>query len=251
MAGKEIYMNLLDYYDMETPYATEFRRLLHNLNGSAINDNGDRPKTILVTSAMLSEGKSTVTAFLAMTAARHKGRRTLLVDCDLRRPTLHRLFNMPREHGVVEALKGDIKVKNVIKKTTEDNLHVITAGRYVPQPTEVFDSVAIRKMIDEVSFYYDLILVDCAPVLPVSDPMLLATEVDGVIMVVKAGATQREVVERAANLIKNSRCHFLGVVLNNLANVLPYYYNGNYYGYEYDHRGDAKTKPAEKTPKQK
>ncbi len=238
MAKRQNNFNLFDYYDLESPYATEFRRLLHNINGV---EPEKQPKTILVTSAMLSEGKSTVASFLAMTAARHKHRKTLLVDCDLRRPVLHRMFSLNREPGVVEALTEGRKIKEVIKKTSEDLLDVITAGKAVSQPTEVFDSDAIHRMLEEVRFYYDLILVDCAPILPVSDPMLLAAEMDGVLMVVKAGSTQREVAQRASLLLKNNNTRFLGVVLNNLTNVLPYYYHESYYGYEYKPRTKAKS----------
>ncbi len=226
-------INLVDYFDQESPYATEFRRLLHNINGA---DPGQEKKTILVTSAMLAEGKSTIVSFLAMTAARQKRRKTLLVDCDLRRPTLHYLFGVPRENGVVEALMGGKRAKDVIKKTSEPHLDIITAGKSVLKPTEVFDSGAIHKLLEEVRFYYDLILVDCAPILPVSDPMLLAPDMDGVILVVKAGATQREVAKRASLLLKNNKTRFLGVVLNNLSNILPYYYSDSYYGYEYKPR---------------
>jgi protein-tyrosine kinase len=227
--------NVLEYFDMESPYATEFRRLLHNLNHRA----GTEPaKTILITSAVLAEGKSTIASFMAMTAARLKQRRTLLVDCDLRRPTLHQLFSLPREKGVVEILTQNARVKDVIKKTASEHLDVITAGRAVEQPTEVFDSSAIHKLLEEVRFYYDLILVDCAPVLPVSDPMLLASEMDGVLLVVKAGATQREVVKRAVTLLQSSRTNFMGIVLNNFTNILPYYYRESYYGYEYKPHAD-------------
>lgn len=223
-------LNLIEYYDQETPYATEFRRLLHNINGAA---SGKETKTILVTSALLAEGKSTVVSFLALTAARLKHRKTLVVDCDLRRPTLHRLFAVPRENGIVEAITEGKKAKDVIKKTMDVNLDIITSGRSVGQPTDVFDSAAIHNLLKEVRFYYDLILVDCAPVLPVSDPMLLAGEMDGVILVVKAGSTQREVAKRAALLLKSDTIRFLGVVVNNLTHVLPYYYNESYYGYDY------------------
>jgi capsular exopolysaccharide synthesis family protein len=223
-------INLIEYYDQESPYATEFRRLLHNINGAVPEK---ETKTILVTSAMLAEGKSTVAAFLALTAARQKHKKTLLVDCDLRRPTLHRLFNLPRENGIAEILTEGKKIKDVIKKTAEPNLDVVTAGKAVAQPTDVFDSAAISSLLEEMRFYYDLILVDCAPILPVSDPMLLASSMDGVILVVKAGATQREVAKRATLLLKDDKTRLLGVVLNNLSNVLPYYYKESYYGYDH------------------
>lgn len=242
--GKLNTAGLLDYFDLNAMYATEFRRLLHNLNGqSKVKD----LKTVLITSSMLSEGKSTVASFLAMTTARLRRKKTLLIDCDLRRPMLHRLFPLTRENGVTEVMKGDRKVKEVIKKTQDDLLDIITAGRAVRQPTEIFESSSIGKLIDEVRFYYDLIIVDCAPLLPVSDPMLLAAEMDGVILVVKAGSTQREVVRRAALLLKNNKSCLLGVVLNNLNNALPYYYNEGYYGYEYKPRQPRKIASKTKT----
>ncbi len=230
MAKKINNINLFEYFDPESPYATEFRRLLHNLNGII---SGEKTKIILITSSMLAEGKSTIASFLAMTSAGKKKRKTLLVDCDLRRPTLHKLFNLKREFGLVEALIEKKPLKEVIKKTANDYLDIITAGKAVHNPTEIIDSELIHSLLDEGRFYYDLILVDCAPVLPVSDPMLLAPLVDGVLMVIKAGSTQREVAERAVRLLQNNRANFLGVVLNNLNNALPYYYHESYYGYEY------------------
>jgi len=221
---------LLDIYDPEAPYATEFRRLLHSLTIKQVTP---APKTILITSAMLSEGKSTIAAFLSMTSAVHKKKKTLLMDCDLRRPTIHRLFGLERENGITEALIGDRKVREVVKKTANEYLDILTAGKAVTSPTDVFDSTAISRLLEELNFYYDLILIDCAPVLPVSDPMLLASEMDGVLMVVKAGTTQREVVKRAIGLLQSDNSRFLGVVMNNLNNSLPYYYSDGYYGYEY------------------
>jgi capsular exopolysaccharide synthesis family protein len=228
-------INLVDYFDQESPYATEFRRLLHNING---NISGQETKIILITSAMLAEGKSTVASFLALTAARQKKRKTLLVDCDLRRPTLHYLFDVPRENGIAEVLVIGIKAGDVIKNTSEPFLDIITAGKVVSQPTDIFDSGAIRALLEEVRFNYDLIIVDCAPVLPVSDPMLLAPDMDGVLLVIKAGSTQREVAKRASKLLKTDKTKFLGVVLNNLANILPYYFSDSYYGYDYKPRSE-------------
>lgn len=220
----------IDFFDHESSYGTEFRRLLNSINRVL---KGLDAKTILVTSAMVSEGKSTVAAFMALTSARHKKQKTLLVDCDLRRPTVHRLFAAPRDRGVSDILVDGCKVKDLIRTTIEPNLDLLTAGRAIDKPTDAFDAAGIHKFLEEVRFYYDLIVVDCAPILPVSDPMLLAPEVDGVIMVIKAGSTQREVVKRAATLLKNSTPRFLGIVLNNVSNVLPYYYSDSYYGYEY------------------
>ncbi|MBI5266212.1 MAG: CpsD/CapB family tyrosine-protein kinase [candidate division Zixibacteria bacterium] len=222
-------VSIIDFYNMETDFATEFRRLLHNIR----NLQGDADlKSIMVTSAMLAEGKSTVAAFLALTAAK-KGMKSLLLDADLRRPTAHRLFGMDRDNGLAEVLSGETTVKSVIRKTSLEKFDIITAGRAVPNPSELFDSRAIGNVITEMKFYYDLIVIDSPPVIPVSDPMLLAQEVDGVLLVVKAGATQREVVSRATDILRSQSRKLLGVVLNNMTNQLPYYYDYSHYGYDY------------------
>lgn len=237
-------ISVIDFFNLESGIATEFRRLLHNLQQLARER---EIKSILVTSSMLSEGKSTVCAFLALTAAK-KGLKTLLVDSDLRRPTLHKLFVIDREPGLSEALTEGALARNVVRKTSLSSLDVITAGKPCPIPAEVFDAAAIGRIISEMKFYYDLIIADCAPVIPVSDPMLLSHEVDGVLFVVKAGSTQRDIVVRARDILSSSTNRILGVVLNNCDDSLPYYYSHEYYGYDYRQKpagakGSAKSQP--------
>ncbi len=240
-------ISIIDRFDLESHAATEFRRLIHNLNGAyaakakragveisgskGLDIAGDR-KTILITSAMVSEGKSTTAAFLGICSAKLKERRTLLIDCDMRRPNLHRLFSMEREQGLVEYLTEGLSSSRMIKKTELDKLDMITAGKHVDNPTEIFDATRIGKLIDEVADMYDFIVVDSPPVLPVSDPMLLANVVDGVLLVVKAGETHRDVVVRAKDLLSGSGDRLLGVVLNNLNDALPYYFSSGYSSYE-------------------
>lgn len=230
------YLPIIDYYSAESPVATELRRLLHNIRRV---QRERELKTLLLTSATTGEGKSTISALLAVTASR-RGMKTLLIDCDLRRPTVHRLFAVDRQHGMVEILSEGAPPKSVIKKTALENLDLITAGQAVPQPTELFDSRAIGSFINELKFYYDLILVDTPPVIPVSDPMLLSQELDGSILVVKAGATSREVVGRAASIMQSNGTKLLGVVLNNVMNTLPYYYDYTHYHYDYSPTPGAK-----------
>ncbi len=239
-------ISVIELFNMESAIATEFRRLLNMLQ----NPSDHRElKSILVTSAMLSEGKTTVSGFLSLTASR-KGLKTLLVDCDLRRPSVHKLFGLPREGGLVEAISEGVAAKNVLKKTAIDKLDIITAGKVVSHPSEVFDAAAIGRVLGEMKFYYDLIICDTAPIIPVSDPMLLAPEVDGVLIVVKAGATQRQIILRAKEIMAGTANKILGVVLNNADNSLPYYYDHGYYGYEYGQTptGARRSKKGDKGP---
>lgn len=222
-------LSIIDYYSLESPFATEFRRLLQRLKRL---ETGRELKVLMITSANLSEGKSTVCALMAITAAK-KGVKTLLVDADVRRPTVHKLFNVEREPGLTGVLEHGLPGKNVVRKTPLEHLDLITAGRVTAEPAEVFDAPAIGRLLTEMKFYYDLILVDSPPIIPVSDPMLLAPEVDGVLLVIRAGQTARDVAIRAVDIMRANKTEILGVILNNANNTLPYYYDYKYYGYDY------------------
>lgn len=229
--------SILDFYDLESPYVTEYRRLLHRI---LKRSSQQELKSIMVTSAMTGEGKSTISAFLAVTASAKKGLKTLIVDADLRLPSVHKLFGFDRAPGLVEVLVDGLNPKDAIRKTKIDSLDVLTSGRRSDSPTEVFDAEAIGNLVNDMKFYYDLILVDCAPLLPVSDPMLLASKIDSSLLVVKAGATQRELVERALGIIDPAQNKVLGVVLNNMNHSLPYYFDYDYYQYDYRQSSDGK-----------
>jgi len=218
-------------YDGESAAGTEFRRLLHNmLNSSLVPDDS---KSFLITSATTGEGKSTISANLSVTAAIYKLKKTLLVDADLRRPSLHNKFDVSRDNGLSDILGGRLKLEDSFKSTDLENLWLLTSGTASPNPTKLFDSDAIHEIVAASKFYFDLILIDCAPVIPVSDPLLLGKDVDGILMVVKAGVTPREVCKRAADLIHESGSNLIGVAMNNMKEALPYYYNYRYYGYQY------------------
>lgn len=229
--NKKQSVTLVDQYDGESPAGTEFRRLLHNLLTSpSLPEDG---KTFLITSATLGEGKSTIASNLGVTASIFKSKKTLLIDADLRRPTLHNLFQVGRANGLTDVLDGDIKLKDATQPTQLDYLWLLTAGRPHKDPTRYFESGGLHETIEAARFYFDVIIIDCAPVIPVSDTLSLGMEIDGLLMVVKAGDTPKEVVKRACDLVRESGANLLGVAMNNVKQALPYYYNQNYYGYKY------------------
>jgi len=230
LAKKEKGTPITTIFDAESPEATEFRRILHNLNKSG---KGGEKKTILVTSSTLSEGKSLVSSFLAMTSAHHKGRRTLLIDFDLRRPTQHHLFAMERDKGVAEIILDGLSPRTAVRPTEFENLDILTAGKYINNPTEIISGANVHMIIEEMKYYYEFIVVDSPPLIPVMDSLIILEEIDSVILVVKAGATQKAVVSRARQSLAAHNGKIVGVVVNNLSRTLPYYYNYNYYGYHY------------------
>lgn len=227
MAREKSSGSLVDLVTLDNPITTDFRRLLFHIRNSAKER---EIKTVLITSATVGEGKSTVSALLAITAAR-KGLRTLIVDTDLRRSVQHSMFDLERSKGVVELLVDGIQVRNAVKKARLDKLDLITSGRSSSAPAEIFDAPRIGSILNELKFFYDLIIVDSPPVLPVTEPMALAEEVDGVILVLKLGETDRRLVMRAVDILRSTNGHMLGLVLNNVKQALPSYYD--YSSYEY------------------
>lgn len=214
----------------ESPGANEFRRLyskLKNLYGAA------EMKNFLVTSSMMGEGKSTASALLACTVARYRNTKTILVDCDLRRPRVHQLFGIPKEEGVADVLNGVRKLDTCFKRTAIENLRLLTAGSVVDNPTELFNSSRLGDLFSEIKFYFDTVIVDSPPIIPVTDTLILSPEMDGALMVVKAGETHQEVVKRAVDMMRNAGFNILGVIINNQKSVLPYYFDQSYYGYKY------------------
>jgi len=225
MRGKK---TIFDIFDQESPMATEMRRLYTNIRH--IHGKKDM-RSFLITSANRGEGKSTIASHLALTVARFRRKKSLIVDADLRRPKLHQIFDVPREPGLLECLQGKMDPLDVVKDTAIENLKVIPSGARASSPSHLFEGDILSEILDKIKFYYDIVIIDSAPVIPVSDPMLIASEVDGVILVLLAGKTPRNVALRAKNILLDADANILGVVVNNLSEVLPYYYDYKYYGY--------------------
>ncbi len=221
--------NIFEKFADESPAGTEFRRLQVRIEREAA---GNPLRTLQITSSRRGEGKSTTCAHLALTVARHNQGRIALVDCDLRKPRVHELYGVPQARGMTDFMRGILPLKAVLKDTPQPNLKVITSGRVVSGPSKLFQTDVIQQTFAKLATEFDLILVDSPPLLPVSDPLLLAPEMDGVILVVLAGKTPRQVVRRARDLLSNVEANVLGVVVNNASEALPYYYDYKYYGYE-------------------
>jgi len=220
---------LFETFSEESAMAIEMRRLYSRMRQKV---RGTSMKTFLVTSANMNEGKSTVASYLSMTMARHRRTKTVLVDADLRKSSVHKYHGVPREPGLADCLAGDRNIMDCLYDTPIDSLKIMPAGRYESAPSYLFDSNRIGEVFSELKFYFDMIVVDSPPVIPVSDPVLMVPETDGVLLVVMAGVTPRELVVRARNVLQDVDANIMGVVVNNHAEVLPYYYGAKYYGYK-------------------
>ncbi len=191
------------------------------------------PRVILVTSAGAGEGKTVSSLNLATTLA-DAGSRVLLVDVDLRRPSCHRALRIENEVGLSSFLSGQVPFEAAVRKLDAPNLEFVPAGPTPPNPAELIGSARMREMLASLRSKYDFIVLDSPPTLPVTDSVVLAREVDGVVLVVKGHDTPRELVRRAKEMLVTAGAHMLGAVVNNvdLGWGDLYFYN-RYYNYHY------------------
>lgn len=201
----------------------------------AFSSTGGERKTLLVTSAAPSEGKSVSIANLAVTMAQ-AGRRILLIDTDFRKPTIHRIFGMPKEPGFSNLLVGVASPEEVIKKTGMENLDVIPCGYIPPNPAELLGSESMRKTVELLSGMYDRVLLDSPPVLPVTDAVVMGALVDEVLIVIQAGKTSRDLASAAIEKLRDVRANIIGAFLNNVKVNSEGYHYYRYYRYGSDEK---------------
>lgn len=186
-------------------------------------------KTILITSSAPQEGKTTISANLAGSFAQSR-KKTLLLDCDLRKPAIHKIFNSPRTPGMIDYLTGNAELSEIILDGGLENLEYIPSGTIPPNPAEMLDSVEMKEFLSNMRDKYDLVIIDSPPIIAVADSEILSNLVDGTVLVVSADTTEIELMKRAVDLIKREDTHFLGSVLNNFSFKSGY---GSYYKYYY------------------
>ncbi|PYR80686.1 MAG: hypothetical protein DMF86_00015 [Acidobacteria bacterium] len=191
-------------------------------------ENGRPLRAILVTSPGKGDGKSLTAANLALTMAQEFQQRVLLVDSDLRRPTVHRLFGLQQSPGLVDILMGGSTLEESLVSIAEHHLTILPSGPVPTRPAELLGSSAMRRLLDTVRTQFDRVLLDMPPVAPLADVSIVASMIDGVLMIVRAGATTKPAIERALSGLDASKV--LGIVLNEAgSDGAGYAYDG--YGY--------------------
>lgn len=203
----------------------------------------DKPlKSILVTSSIPSEGKTTVSVNLAGSFAL-TGKKTLILDCDLRKPRVHSLFNLERYPGLSDYLFSNCTLEEITRKTELENLSVISAGTIPPNPSEILGSAQMKKFMQKLEDIYDIIIVDSPPFLSVTDSEILYNITDGAILVAQSNKTIKQALFTTYTRLTNVNKHnLLGVVLNNFKYKSSYGYYYNYYYYYYHNDQQVKKK---------
>lgn len=219
--------SLITFYNPKSPAAEAFRTLRTNIQFAS----PDKPlKTIMITSAGPAEGKSTVIANLAISMAQY-GQKTIIVDADMRRPTQHKLFGIRQTPGLTNILVGQAKPEQALQETGIDNLLLLPSGPIAPNPSELLGSNSMDTLKETLQTMADMVIFDVPPAIAVTDAVLLAPRIDGVLLLMSCGAVQKEVALRAKDMLINVKANILGVVLNNVSGLQHYYY---YYYYDQD-----------------
>ncbi|HEX6098019.1 MAG TPA: polysaccharide biosynthesis tyrosine autokinase [Thermoanaerobaculia bacterium] len=224
---KEQGVELIPHTDARSPISEAYRALRTSL----LLASASSPKVIVITSSFAREGKTTTSVNLATVLAQ-MGKPVLLLDADLRRPRLQKVFQGKMNLGLVNYLAANIPLDDIIQPTEVPNLSVVLSGPIPPNPSELLASDRMKHLIEEVRSKFAYVIFDSPPVLAVTDAIVLAAGADGVVLCVHGGKTPRELVQRSAERLRQSNIPVLGAILNNLdLHQYGYTYRKSYYDY--------------------
>lgn len=227
-------------YSMEDPKSViseAFRSLRTNIQYANIDKN---IKLILLTSTVQREGKSTISSNLAYSMA-ESGKKTLIIDCDMRKPRLHKVFSLPNLEGLTNILMDDSTNFDVIHKMPgEENLYILPSGPIPPNPAELLGSNKMKDFLEKIKETYDMVIIDSPPISLVTDAAIISTIVDGTILLIEAGQTKIEEAQHSVEVLKKVNSRILGVVLNKIPIDENEYYQ--YYQYRQYREEEEDTK---------
>lgn len=196
----------------KSPISEAYRTLRTNIDFSAIDS---EVKTVMVTSAGMGEGKSTTVSNLAITYAQ-VGKQVLLIDADMRKPTIHHTFQVTNRMGLSNVLANQCELKDAIQRTHIRNLDILPSGPIPPNPSELLASNRMSERLGQLKSEYDIILIDTPPTLAVTDSQVVATKCDGVLIVIDSGKVKRDIVLKVKSSLEHVQARILGIVLNNV-----------------------------------
>ncbi|URZ87621.1 CpsD/CapB family tyrosine-protein kinase [Floricoccus penangensis] len=218
-------VSLITLADKSSPVSEQYRTIRTNIQFASTVNN--EIKTMVITSSGPSEGKSTTSANLAVVFA-NSGQKVLIVDADMRKPTVAKTFALPNVGGLSTLLTTPQHVTDIAQDSGIDNLYVLTSGPKPPNPSELLGSMRMNEILQEARDNYDFVIFDMPPVVAVTDAQIMASKVDGTLLVVRENVSRKDALLKAKNLLQMVNANVLGVVYNGAKNVADqgYYYYG-------------------------
>ncbi|MGI6227394.1 MAG: CpsD/CapB family tyrosine-protein kinase [Peptococcales bacterium] len=225
---KDFLAKVITINNPKSPISEAYRTLRTNIQFSSFDK---EIKVLHITSAGPGEGKSTTLANLAVTFGQ-TGKKVLILDCDFRRPSQHKVFGLSNMRGMTNLLVEDLPFEELVQETKAEKVHLLTTGPLPPNPVELVGSKKLGEFLKQLkdSNDYDIILVDSPPALAVADALLLSSHVDGTLMVLSSGEVNRDIARQARDALLNVKANIIGVVLNKVEKNSSYSYYYYYYG---------------------
>lgn len=217
---------IISYNDPKSVISEQYRAIRTNIEYSNVDQN---TKTILVTSSDKNEGKTTTVSNLAVSFA-NLNKKVLLIDCDLRNASIHKMFRLNNIYGLTDILAKDRAVDKCIQKTELENLYVLTAGSTPPNPAEILSSEKMKNLIEDLKNIYDYIFIDTPPIGLVTDAGALSSFIDGVVLVVKSESVEKKYLEETKKKLDAVDARILGAILNSYKSEQKDYNYYSYYG---------------------
>ena len=218
--------SIISYNDPKSVISEQYRTIRTNIEYSNVDQD---KKTILVTSSDKNEGKTTTVSNLAVSFA-NLNKKVLLIDCDLRNASIHKMFRLNNIYGLTDILAKDKTVDKCIQKTELENLYVLTAGAIPPNPAEILSSEKMKNLIEDLKNIYDYIFIDTPPIGLVTDAGALSSFIDGVVLVVKSESVEKKYLEETKKKLDAVDARILGAILNSYKSEQKDYDYYSYYG---------------------
>lgn len=231
-------LNLVKQNDPKNPGAEAYRVIR---TGIQFAQAGKELQTIALTSCTPNEGKSTTIANLAVVLTQ-AGKSVLLIDCDMRNPTVHKNFNLSNKVGLSSCISMGTALSDAVQKTSIEGLYALTGGVIPPNPSELIGSEQMKNVLQRAKEQYDYVLIDTPPVMPVTDALIVGRFVDGMILVIASAEVKVEMARDVKNQLVNAGANILGVVLNKVRSEHHGYGYGYYYYYGNDGEKHKKSK---------
>ena len=223
-------LNLVTQNDPKNPAAEAYRVIRTSVQFAQA---GKELQTIALTSCTPNEGKSTTIANLAVVLTQ-AGKSVLLIDCDMRNPTVHKNFNLSNKVGLSSCISMGTALADAVQKTNIEGLDALTAGVIPPNPSELLGSERMQNVLERAKEQYDYVLIDTPPVMPVTDALIVSRLVDGMILVIASAEVKVEMAREVKNQLVHAGANILGVVLNKVRSEHHGYGYGYYYYYGHD-----------------